>query len=42
LSSLAVKLDHYAKAGKTTWCIFDNTALGHATLNALELKNKLD
>ena len=24
-----------------TWCIFDNTALGHATANALDMRNRL-
>jgi uncharacterized protein YecE (DUF72 family) len=37
---LAGKLKRQSKS-KPCWCIFDNTARGFATLNALELKNHL-
>jgi uncharacterized protein YecE (DUF72 family) len=37
LETLAAKLRAHADSGKTTYCIFDNTALGEATLNALDL-----
>jgi uncharacterized protein YecE (DUF72 family) len=37
IQGLAVKLQKHACAGKATYCIFDNTALGEATLNALDL-----
>ena len=35
LDRLAVKLRAHARGGTTTYCIFDNTVLGEATLNAL-------
>jgi uncharacterized protein YecE (DUF72 family) len=37
IEKLAAKLHEHARTGKTCYCIFDNTALGEATLNALEL-----
>jgi uncharacterized protein YecE (DUF72 family) len=37
IESLAVTLQARATGGKTTYCIFDNTALGAAALNALDL-----
>jgi uncharacterized protein YecE (DUF72 family) len=37
IEGLATKLQEHARAGKTVYCIFDNTALGHASLNALDL-----
>jgi uncharacterized protein YecE (DUF72 family) len=37
IERLAAKLQEHACAGKTTYCIFDNTALGEASLNALDL-----
>ena len=37
VQSLAAKLQVHAYAGNATYCIFDNTALGEATLNALDL-----
>jgi uncharacterized protein YecE (DUF72 family) len=36
IQRLATKLEAHACAGKTTYCIFDDTALGEATLNALD------
>ncbi len=42
LERLAVELGKFAAAGRAAWCIFDNTALGAATANALELLPKLD
>jgi uncharacterized protein YecE (DUF72 family) len=41
LGSLADQLDELAKSRQQVWCIFDNTALGFAMKNALELKAKL-
>jgi uncharacterized protein YecE (DUF72 family) len=38
LSGLAPMLVEQARAGAEVWCIFDNTALGFATLNALSLR----
>jgi uncharacterized protein YecE (DUF72 family) len=40
LETLATQLKELARS-KQVWCIFDNTALGFATQNALELKAKL-
>lgn len=37
LDELAVRLRAYRDAGVPAWCIFDNTARGAATINALEL-----
>jgi len=37
LDRLAAKLRAHARAGTTTFCIFDNTVLGAATLNALDV-----
>jgi|SRR5665213_562938 len=42
LRTLAGDLRERAKAGRIVWCIFDNTALGHATQNALDLKAMLE
>ncbi|MGH7121101.1 MAG: DUF72 domain-containing protein [Acetobacteraceae bacterium] len=41
LASLAARLSHAAAAVPPTWCIFDNTALGAAILNAIALQNLL-
>lgn len=41
LQELAVKLQAAAHAGVDTWCIFDNTASGHATHDALLLRRLL-
>ena len=38
LDRLACKLRAHARAGTTAFCIFDNTALGEATLNALDMQ----
>ena len=38
LERLAVKLRAHERAGTTTYCIFDNTALGEATVNALDVQ----
>lgn len=37
LDALASRLKEHAAAGRQTWCIFDNTVLGAATRNALDL-----
>lgn len=39
LEALAKRLAKSARS-KDVWCIFDNTALGHATANALELRER--
>jgi uncharacterized protein YecE (DUF72 family) len=41
LDGLAETLAAHRKRGATVWCIFDNTALGAATANALELDERL-
>ncbi len=41
LGNLAARIAEDRKAGRETWCIFDNTALGHATANALDLAGRL-
>jgi uncharacterized protein YecE (DUF72 family) len=40
LNTLAQRLTEHARSA-TVWCIFDNTALGEATLNALQLQTRL-
>lgn len=42
LAALAPRLQAHAEAGQTVWCIFDNTTLGAATRNALDLRSHLD
>jgi uncharacterized protein YecE (DUF72 family) len=42
LDALAVKLSAHAASGVPVWCIFDNTALDCATMNALDLLKRLD
>jgi uncharacterized protein YecE (DUF72 family) len=37
LDALASRLEEHAAAGRQAWCIFDNTVLGAATRNALDL-----
>jgi uncharacterized protein YecE (DUF72 family) len=37
LAALAERLQAGSAAGRTMWCIFDNTALGAATANALDV-----
>jgi len=39
LAALAARLQ--AEAGGPVWCVFDNTALGAATANALDLRGRL-
>jgi uncharacterized protein YecE (DUF72 family) len=41
LSGIAHALDEKSSRGVSTWCIFDNTALGAATNDALEVKRLL-
>jgi uncharacterized protein YecE (DUF72 family) len=41
LDALAVRLDAEAVAEREVWCIFDNTTLGAATRNALDLRERL-
>jgi uncharacterized protein YecE (DUF72 family) len=41
LTALASSLREATKPGAETWVIFDNTALGHATSNALALQQRL-
>lgn len=41
LASLAARLSQPAASEPPTWCIFDNTALGAATLNAIALQTLL-
>lgn len=41
IASLARNLESDADAGSSVWCIFDNTARGEATLNALDLHEAL-
>lgn len=41
LAVLAEKVRMEAEEGRTVWCIFDNTTLGAATGNALELESLL-
>jgi uncharacterized protein YecE (DUF72 family) len=41
LERLAVRLADHARPETPVWCIFDNTALGAATSNALELLREL-
>lgn len=38
LGSVATQLQAAQAAGAAAWCIFDNTALGHATHNALDMQ----
>lgn len=37
LDALASRLEEHAATGRPAWCIFDNTVLGAATRNALDL-----
>jgi uncharacterized protein YecE (DUF72 family) len=41
LDSLEVELRRKASRGREVWCVFDNTTLGAATANALELLERL-
>jgi uncharacterized protein YecE (DUF72 family) len=42
LQRLAIKLGAHADAGASTLCIFDNTGMGEAAVNALDLLRKLE
>ncbi len=42
LTALASRLQADAAAGRNVWCIFDNTTLGAATRNALDLRSRLE
>lgn len=42
LDALASRLVLEARSGKPVWCIFDNTAMGTATGNALDLMARLE
>ena len=42
LDALAAELQTWVRSGAKTWCIFDNTAEGAATLNGLQLLERLD
>ena len=41
LEQLAGELLGHARSGAPVWCIFDNTAHDHATMNALDLLTRL-
>jgi uncharacterized protein YecE (DUF72 family) len=41
LEILAARLEADAERGADTWCIFDNTAAGHATRNALRTRERI-
>jgi uncharacterized protein YecE (DUF72 family) len=41
IAELATRLEREVAAGRTIWCIFDNTTLGAATRNALDLASAL-
>jgi uncharacterized protein YecE (DUF72 family) len=40
LDALALTLHDRAKKARDVWCIFDNTAAGHAQFNALRVKSR--
>ena len=42
LAALAARIQSDAATGRMVWCIFDNTTLGAATRNALDLQIYLD
>jgi len=42
LSSIVAAVTTARRHARTTWCIFDNTALGAATGNALTLRSRVD
>jgi uncharacterized protein YecE (DUF72 family) len=42
IDALASRVQAEAAAGRNVWCIFDNTTLGAATRNALDLRSRLD
>jgi uncharacterized protein YecE (DUF72 family) len=41
VAALAARLGGDAAAGRDVWCVFDNTTLGAATRNALDLRSRL-
>ena len=41
LAGLVSRIQEDAAEGRTVWCIFDNTTLGAATRNALDLRSRL-
>jgi uncharacterized protein YecE (DUF72 family) len=41
LAQVAQEITQAADTGRKVWCIFDNTALGHATGNALAVQDLL-
>lgn len=41
IETLASRVRTDAAAGRNVWCIFDNTTLGAATRNALDLRSRL-
>nr|WP_207538868.1 DUF72 domain-containing protein [Sabulicella rubraurantiaca] len=41
LDEVTLRIRGEQDAGRTCWCIFDNTALGEATANALELLDRV-
>jgi uncharacterized protein YecE (DUF72 family) len=41
LDAVAARLRADTAAGRSVWCIFDNTTLGAATRNALDLRSRL-
>src|SRR5690606_22046207 len=42
LAQIAERLIEWSQRAEQTWCIFDNTAEGHAMLNALDLTARLE
>jgi uncharacterized protein YecE (DUF72 family) len=42
IAGLASRIEADAAAGRDVWCIFDNTTLGAATRNALDLRSRLE
>lgn len=42
LDALAERLRAHAAAGRDVWCVFDNTALGAATANALDVHARVN
>ncbi|HEX7182373.1 MAG TPA: DUF72 domain-containing protein, partial [Thermoanaerobaculia bacterium] len=41
IAALGSRIQGDAAAGRNVWCIFDNTTLGAATRNALDLRSRL-
>ena len=42
LEEISARIRSYHTKGHEVWCIFDNTALGAATINALQLQSSLN